>query len=48
MAFNKRLKHSATILMYQEHNNRSKAADEENGTGAKKPQTNTKGRKISH
>jgi hypothetical protein len=50
MAFNKRLKQNAIILIYQEHNKRRKAADEKNGTGnisgAKKPQRKTKGRKT--
>jgi hypothetical protein len=50
VAFNKRLKQSATILISQEHINRRKAADEKNRTrnisGAKKPQTRAKRRKT--
>jgi hypothetical protein len=50
VAFNKRLKQSATVLISQERINRRKAADEKNRTrnisGAKKPQTKAKRRKI--
>jgi hypothetical protein len=50
VAFNKRLKQSAAILISQEHINRRKAADEKNRTrnisGAKKPQTRAKRRKT--
>jgi hypothetical protein len=50
VAFNKRLKQSAAILISQEYISRRKAADEKNRTRnisrAKKPQTKAKRRKT--